>query len=82
MKSNGRGYLAKAGRDIVKEKRCDMEHRVKVTVLDKSYFRNYKHKIAQTPTAGNVLVIMWAMNLCFIEMMSEMITGIWEQVLW
>ena len=56
MKSNGRGYLAKAGRDIVKEKRCDMEHRVKVTVLDKKLF--------------------------FIEMMSEMITGIWEQVLW
>ena len=63
----------------LREERWDMEHRVKVTVLDKSYFRNYKHNIAQTPTAGNVLVIMWAMNLCFIEMMNEMITGIWER---
>ena len=57
-----------------------MEHRVKVTVLDKNYFRNYRHNIVQYPTAESVPAIMLAMNLCFIAMMSAMIIGIWEQV--
>ena len=56
-----------------------MEHRVKVTVLDKNYFLNCKRSIALYQTVVNVLAAMWAMNLCFIEMMNEMIIGIWEQ---
>ena len=57
-----------------------MEHRVKVTVLDKKYFRNYRRNIAQYPIVESVLAIMLAMNLCFIAMMSVMIIGIWAQV--
>lgn len=56
-----------------------MEHRVKVTVLDKKYFQNYKHNIVQYPTVENVLVTMLEMNLCFIATMSVMTIGIWEQ---
>ncbi len=56
-----------------------MEHRVKVTILEKSYFLNYKRSIALYQTAVNALATMWAMNLCFIEMKNEMIIGIWEQ---
>ena len=52
MKSNGRGYLAKAGRDIVKEKRCDMEHRVKVTVLDKKLFPELQAQYCANPNSG------------------------------
>ena len=62
------------------KERCDVEHRVKVTVLDKNYFRNYRRNIVQYPTAESVPAIMLAMNLCFIAMMSAMIIGIWEQV--
>lgn len=56
-----------------------MEHRVKVTVLDKKLFPNYRHNIVQYPTVGNVLVTMLEMNLCFIATMSVMTIGIWEQ---
>ena len=57
-----------------------MEHRVKVKVLDKKYFRTYRRNIAQYPIVESVFAIMLAMNLCFIAMMSVMIIGIWEQV--
>lgn len=56
-----------------------MKHRVKVTVLDKKYFRNCRNNIVRYQIVEDALAIMLAMNLCFIAMMNAMTTGIWEQ---
>ena len=54
-----------------------MEHRVKVTVLDKNYFRNYSRNIVQYPTAANAPATMLAMSSCFTATMSGMTFGTW-----
>ena len=59
-----------------------MEHRVKVTVLDKKYFRNYRRNIVQYPTVVNVLVTMWEMSSCFSATMNGMISGTWARERW
>ena len=56
-----------------------MEHRVKVTVLDKKLFPELQAQYCAVPDSGNVLVTMLEMNLCFIATMSVMTIGIWEQ---
>ena len=56
-----------------------MEHRVKVTVLDKKLFSELQAQYCAYPTEENVLATMLEMNLCFIGTMSVMTTGIWEQ---
>ena len=54
-----------------------MEHRVKVTVLDKKLFPELQRSTAPCRTAASVLVTVLAMSLCFIATMSEMISGTW-----
>ena len=46
------------------------------------FFRSIGMEWMGWHTLLKALTPKWTMNLCFIEMMSEMITGIWEQVLW
>lgn len=59
-----------------------MEHRVKVTVLDKKYFPSYRRCIALDQTAESVRATMWEMNLFFTGTVSGMIIGIWAQGRW
>lgn len=54
-----------------------MEHRVKVTVLDKNCFRICKRSTAPCRTAANAPATMLVMNFCFTATMSEMISGTW-----
>ena len=55
-----------------------MKHKVKITVIDKSFTRNYKSSIALTLIPEPVLATMSEMNLNFIETMKEMIFGTWD----
>ena len=52
-----------------------MKHKVKVTVIEKNSTRNYNTNIVPIQTPGLALAIMWAMNLSFTGMRSEMIFG-------
>ena len=54
-----------------------MEHRVKVTVLDKKLFPELQAQYCAAPDSGKCPCYNVAMNLCFIATMSEMISGTW-----
>ncbi len=52
-----------------------MKHKVKVTVLDKSFILNYSNSIVIIQFQVPVLVTMSEMNLFFTGMRKEMISG-------
>ena len=56
-----------------------MEHRVKVTVLDKKLFPELQAQYCAVPcrTAANAPATMLVMNSCFTATMNGMISGTW-----
>ena len=54
-----------------------MEHRVKVTILDKKLFPSCKRGTAPCRTAANAPATMLVMNSCFTATMNGMISGTW-----
>ena len=60
-----------------------MQYKVKVTVLDKSFIRNYNRNTAPYRTAANAPAIMWVMSFCFTATMRGTTFGTWvREHLW
>lgn len=56
-----------------------MEHRVKVTVLDKKLFPELQAQYCAVPDSANAPATTWAMSFCFTAMTSATIFGTWAQ---
>ena len=54
-----------------------MEHRVKVTVLDKKLFPDLQAQYCAVPDRANAPATMLVMNSCFTATMNGMISGTW-----
>lgn len=54
-----------------------MQYKVKVTVLDKNYTRNYSRNTVLFRTVGNAPVTMWVMSFCFTATMRGTTSGTW-----
>lgn len=53
-----------------------MKHKVRLTVIDKSFIRNYSNSTALIRIPEYVHATTWAMSLNSIVMVTEMISGI------
>ena len=54
-----------------------MEHRVKVTVLDKKLFPELQARYCAVPDSGKCPATMLVMNSCSTATMNGMISGTW-----
>ena len=59
-----------------------MQYKVKVTVLEKNYTRNYSRNTVLFRTVGNAPVTMWVMSFCFTATMRGTTSGTWVRVRW
>ena len=59
-----------------------MQHKCKVTVIDKKFILNFRPSTVPIPIQAHVHAIMLGMNLFLNAMEMRIISGIWDLILW
>ena len=54
-----------------------MQHKVKVTVIDKKLYPELQAQYCADPQSGAAPVIMWGMSFCLSVMAERTISGTW-----